>query len=130
MSKAQLISIVDDDASVRDAIGNLVDSLGYSSATFTSAKHFFEAGMIAETICLITDLQMPELTGLELQEALRAKGYRTPVIMITAFPNEKQRARALENGAVGFLTKPFDERLLIECLTTAIKLRSFIGTAH
>jgi FixJ family two-component response regulator len=85
---------------------------------------------LAETICLITDLQMPELNGLELQEALRAKGYRTPVIMITAFPNEKQRARALENGAVGFLTKPFDERLLIECLTTAIKLRSFMGAAY
>jgi FixJ family two-component response regulator len=73
---------------------------------------------------------MPELNGLELQEALRAKGYRTPVIMITAVPNEKQRARALENGAVGFLTKPLDERLLIECLTTAIKLRSSMGTAH
>jgi FixJ family two-component response regulator len=130
MSKAQLISIVDDDASVRDGIGNLVDSLGYNSATFTSAKHFLEAGMIAETTCLITDLQMPELNGLELQEALRAKGYRTPVIMITASPNDKQRARALENGAVGFLTKPFDERSLIECLTTAIKLRSFMGTAH
>jgi FixJ family two-component response regulator len=86
--------------------------------------------MIAETTCLITDLQMPELNGLELQEALRAKGYRTPVIMITASPNDKQRARALENGAVGFLTKPFDERSLIECLTTAIKLRSFMGTAH
>jgi FixJ family two-component response regulator len=130
MSKAQIISIVDDDASVRDGIGNLVDSLGYNSATFTSAKHFLEAGMIAETTCLITDLQMPELNGLELQEALRAKGYRTPVIMITAFPNEKQRARALENGAVGFLTKPLDERLLIECLTTAIKLRSSMGTVH
>jgi FixJ family two-component response regulator len=130
MSKAQIISIVDDDASVRDGIGNLVDSLGYNSATFTSAKHFLEAGMIAETTCLITDLQMPELNGLELQEALRAKGYRTPVIMITAFPNEKQRALALENGVVGFLTKPFDERLLIECLTTAIKLRSSMGTAH
>jgi FixJ family two-component response regulator len=125
MSKAQLISIVDDDASVRDAIGNLVDSLGYNSATFTSAKHFLEAGMIAETTCLITDLQMPELNGLGLQEALRAKGYR-----ITAFPNEKQRALALENGAVGFPTKPFDERLLIECLTTAIKLRSSMSTAH
>ena len=130
MSKAQLISIVDDDASVRDAIGNLVASLGYSSATFTSAKHFLEAGMIAETTCLITDLRMPELNGLELQEALRAEGYRTAVIMITASPNDKHRARALENGAVGFLTKPLDERLLIECLTTAIKLRSFMGTVH
>jgi FixJ family two-component response regulator len=130
MSKAQLISIVDDDASVRDAIGNLVDSLGYNSATFTSAKHFLDAGMIAETTCLIADLQMPGLSGLELQQAVRLHGYHTPVILIAAVPNDKQRARALENGAVGFLTKPFDERLLIECLTTAIKLRSFMGAAY
>jgi FixJ family two-component response regulator len=86
--------------------------------------------MIAETTCLITDLQMPGLSGLELQQTLRSHGYHTPVILITADPNEKQRARALKNGAVGFLTKPFDERLLIECLTTAIKLGSFTGTAH
>jgi FixJ family two-component response regulator len=92
MSKAQLISIVDDDASVRDAIGNLVDSLGYSSATFTSAKHFLEAGMIAQTTCLIADLQMPGLSGLELQQALRSHGYHTPVILITASPNDKQRS--------------------------------------
>ena len=80
--------------------------------------------MIAETACLITDLQMPGLSGLELQQALRSQGYHTPVVLITAYPNEKHRTRALENGAVGFLTKPFDERLLIECLTTAIELRS------
>ena len=75
--------------------------------------------MIAET-----DLQMPGLSGLELQQALRSRGYHTPVVLITAYPNEKHQTRALNNGAIGFLTKPFDERLLIECLTTAIKLRS------
>ena len=78
--------------------------------------------MLAETTCLITDVQMPGLNGLELQEALQSRGYQTPVILITAYPNEKHRARALNNGAVDFLSKPFDERSLMESLTTAIKL--------
>jgi FixJ family two-component response regulator len=124
MPEPPLISIVDDDALARDGIRELVDSLGYDSATFMSAEHFLEDGMIAETTCLITDLQMPGLSGLELQQALRSQGYHTPVILITAYPNEKHRTGALANGAVGFLTKPFDERSLIECLTAAIELRS------
>jgi FixJ family two-component response regulator len=78
MSKDQLISIVDDDASVRDAIGNLVDSLGYNSATFASAKHFLEAGRIAETTCLIADLQMPGLSGLGLVSHTGNSDYRLP----------------------------------------------------
>jgi molybdopterin-binding protein len=77
--------------------------------------------MLAQTACLITDLQMPGLNGLELQEALRSKGYVTPVILITAYPSENHRKRALNGGAVGFLTKPFDEGSLIKCLTAAIK---------
>ena len=124
MPEAPLISIVDDDALARDGIRELVDSLGYNTATFMSAEHFLEDGMIAETTCLITDLQMPGLSGLELQQALRSQGYHTPVILITAYPNEKHRTRVLGNGAVGFLTKPFDERSLIECLTVAIESRS------
>jgi len=124
MPEPPLISIVDDDALARDGIRELVESLGYNSATFMSAEHFLEDGMIAETTCLITDLQMPGLSGLELQQALRSQGYHTPVILITAYPNEKHRTRALGNGAVGFLTKPFDERSLIECLTVAIESRS------
>ena len=124
MPEPPLISIVDDDALARDGIRELVDSLGYNTATFMSAEHFLEDGMIAETTCLITDLQMPGLSGLELQQALRSQGYHTPVILITAYPNEKHRTRALGNGAVGFLSKPFDERSLIECLTVAIELRS------
>jgi FixJ family two-component response regulator len=98
--------------------------LGCNVITFTSAEHFLQSDVIAETTCLITDLQMPGLSGLELQEALKSQGYRTSVILITAYPNEKYRTRALENGAIGFLSKPFDERSLIEYLTVAIKLRS------
>jgi FixJ family two-component response regulator len=119
-----LISIVDDDALARDGIRELVESLGYKARTFISAGHFLESGVIAETACLITDLQMPGLNGLELQEALRSQGCCIPIILITAFPNEKQRNRALEGGALGFLTKPFDETSLIQCLTAAVGLRT------
>jgi FixJ family two-component response regulator len=115
-----LISIVDDDALARDGIKELVESLGYKVRTFISAEHFLESGVIAETACVITDLQMPGLNGLELQEALRSQGCCIPIILITAFPNRKHRNRALEGGALGFLSKPFDEASLIQCLTAAL----------
>jgi FixJ family two-component response regulator len=124
MSENTLISIVDDDALARDGIRELVESFGYKTVTFNSAENFLQSGAIAETTCLITDLQMSGLNGLELQEALQSRGYSTPVIVITAYPNERRRTRALNNGAVGFLSKPFDDRSLMECLTAAIKLRS------
>jgi FixJ family two-component response regulator len=122
MSEAPLISIVDDDALARDGIRELVESLGYRAITFISAENFLNSRMIAKTKCLITDFQMPGLNGLDLQEALRSQGYQTPVILITAYPNENHRARALDNGAVGFLCKPFNDEALIECLTAAIRL--------
>jgi FixJ family two-component response regulator len=114
-----LIAIVDDDALALDGIRELVQSFGYRTATFSSAEHFLQSSVITETTCLITDLQMPGQNGLELQEAIRSQGYYTPVILITAHPNEQQRKRALDNGAVGFLGKPFDEGSLISCITTA-----------
>jgi tungstate transport system substrate-binding protein len=129
MSDDTLISIIDDDALARDGIQQLVESLGYRTVTFGSAEHFLGSRVIAETACLITDLQMPGLSGLELQEALRSQGYRTPVILITAYPNESHRNRALDGGAVGFLSKPFDEGSLIKYLTAAIRSRSSNGQA-
>ena len=99
-------------------------SLGYETRTFISAEHFLESGAIAQTACLITDLQMPGLNGLELQAALRSEGCCIPIILFTAFPNEKHRNRALEGGALGFLGKPFDEASLMQCLTAAIGLRT------
>jgi FixJ family two-component response regulator len=123
MPEAPLISIVDDDPLARDGIRELIESLGYSTVTFTSAEHFLQSGVIAHTTCMIIDVQMPGLNGLELQETLRSRGHRTPVIMITAFPNETYRKRALDGGAVGFLSKPFDDASLIKCLTAASESR-------
>jgi FixJ family two-component response regulator len=122
MSEAPLIAIVDDDELARDGMRDLVESLGYAAATFTSAESFLQSPVIAQATCLVTDLQMPGQSGLELQEALRSQGYQMPVILVTGYPNEKDRTRALNNGAVDFLSKPFDDRWLIECLTDAIKL--------
>ena len=121
MSEAPLIAIVDDDDLARDGIRELVESFGYSAATFPSAEDFLQSPVIAQTTCLITDLQMPGQSGLELQEELRSRGYQMPVILVTAYPNDKHRTRALNNGAVGFLSKPFDDRWLMKCLTDAIK---------
>jgi FixJ family two-component response regulator len=119
-----LISIIDDDALARDGMRELVESLGYRTVTFNSAEDFLESSVIAETTCVITDLRMSGLSGLELQETLRSRGCRTPVILITAFPNERLRNRARDGGAVGFLSKPFDEGSLIKCLAAAVKSRS------
>ena len=115
-----MISIIDDDHFARGAIGDLVQSLGYEVSTFESAERFLESGRLAETSCLITDLHMPGLDGLELQSRLVADGDCTPVIFVTAFPEEKFRERAISAGAVGFLSKPFDESSLIHCLETAL----------
>jgi FixJ family two-component response regulator len=121
MSEAPLIAIVDDDALARGGMRELVTSLGYEAVTFSSAQHFLASSVITKTTCLITDLQMPGLNGLELQEAIRSQGYCTPVILVSAYPNEQHRRRALDNGAVGVLNKPFDEGSLIRCITKAIK---------
>ena len=123
MSETPLISIIDDDALARDGIRELVESLGYNAVTFKSAEHFLGSDWVAATTCLITDVQMPGLDGLELQEELQSQGRYMPVILITAYPNEKQRSRALNGEAVGVLSKPFNEESLIRCLTAAIKPR-------
>lgn len=127
MSEAPLIAIVDDDELVRDGIRDLVESLGCAAATFSSAERFLQSHAIAQATCLITDLKLPGQSGLELQEALRSRGYQMPVILVTAYANEKHRTRALNNGAVGFLSKPIDDRWLIECLTDAIGLHDRSG---
>jgi FixJ family two-component response regulator len=116
-----MISIIDDDASVRVAANNLIRSLGYTVHTFASAAEFLRSTHLNDTSCVIADVQMPAMSGVELQSLLAARGQFLPFIFITAFPEEAIRARALEAGAIGFLTKPFDRLTLIECLDAALE---------
>ena len=115
-----MISIVDDDAFVRESLRDLIESLGYDVAPFESAERFLEAACLVQTSCLITDLQMPGLSGLDLQGRLIADGHCIPIIFVTGLAAENFRVRAMSAGAVGFLSKPLDERLLISCLETAL----------
>jgi FixJ family two-component response regulator len=120
LPEALVISIVDDDRFAGDAIGELVRSLGYRTAVFPSAEQFLESGCIGETTCLITDLQMPGMSGFDLQARLRDDGFDTPIIFVSAFPEERYRTRALNAGAIAFLGKPFEEQSLVECINAAL----------
>jgi FixJ family two-component response regulator len=120
MRSAPLISIVDDDESMREATKGLVRSLGYQAATFSSAEEFLQSDSVGKTSCLITDVQMPGLSGIDLQRWLTDRGNRMPTIFITAFPEEPARERAMKAGAIGFLGKPFSEESLVRCLDSAL----------
>ena len=121
MPKVPVISIVDDDQWVREATSAFVRSLGYAVATFASAEDFLESARVDDTSCLITDVQMAGLSGVELQSRLIADGRPMPIIGITANPEENIRTQMLEAGAVGFLSKPFNDASLIDSLGTALK---------
>jgi FixJ family two-component response regulator len=116
-----IISIIDDDESMRCAVKSLVTSLGLSAYTFASAEEFLQSPHLDDTSCLITDLQMPGLDGVELQKLLLAQGRPTPIIFMSAFPEERVRARAMEAGALGFLSKPFESQKLIKLIDKAIE---------
>jgi len=121
LSNPPVISIVDDDRSVRAATYNLVRSLGYTVHTFASAEEFLRSPHLKDTSCVIADVQMPAMSGVELQAHLLAKGRRVPFIFITAFAVESARAQALKAGATCFLTKPFDGEALVKCLDAALE---------
>ena len=123
MRQAAVISIVDDDESVREATKSLVRSLGYKAATFGSAEEFLGSTEMMATACLITDVQMPGLSGVELQDRLIADGRSLPTIFVSAFPDERVQRRVLGSGAIGYLHKPYEEDRLIECIDTALKSR-------
>jgi FixJ family two-component response regulator len=120
LSKVPIISIVDDDDSFRGAATSFIRSLGYVAATFASAEEFLASERALQTDCLITDVQMPGMTGIELQEQLLARGRRLPIIFITAFADAKAKRQVLAAGAVGFLEKPFRDETLVSCLREAL----------
>jgi FixJ family two-component response regulator len=121
LSKLPLVAIVDDDASVRATADSLVRSLGYVVDTFASAEEFLRSKRLDDFSCVIADVQMPRMSGVELQAHLLTRGNHVPFIFITAFPDERVRAQALGAGAIGYLTKPFDGDSLIRCLQTALE---------
>jgi FixJ family two-component response regulator len=120
VAKQLLISIVDDDQVVRAAIRRLMRSFGYTVEAFPSAADFLAFPRLDEAGCLIADVHMPAMTGVELHRRLVEAGRAIPTILITAFPDNAVRARALADGIVCYLTKPFDDEDLIRCVRTAI----------
>jgi FixJ family two-component response regulator len=117
----KLVAIVDDDDSVRGTLKELLRSAGFSSQTFASAEDFLGSGHQQETACLITDIRMPGMSGLELQARLNAEHCRIPTIFITAHGDEEMRFQALREGAVEFLPKPFDDEVLVESVRAALE---------
>jgi FixJ family two-component response regulator len=115
-----VISVVDDDASVRAATDNLLSSHGYLVRTFASAEEFLQSPHLHDCECVVADVQMPGMSGLDLVTHMRAQGHLAPVIFITAFPEESVRAAALKAGASCFLAKPFAAPALIDCVEAAL----------
>jgi FixJ family two-component response regulator len=120
VAKAPTVAVVDDDDAVRDALSNLLSSLGLRVATFASAEAFLASPACAEAACLIADIQMPGMSGLDLQRHLADGGNPLPVILITAFPRDHVRQQAEAAGAFGFFAKPFEGGPMIACIEQAI----------
>jgi FixJ family two-component response regulator len=118
------ISVVDDDASMRVAIKGLLKAAGYDAEVFASGEELLNSGRLAGTGCLVVDVRMPGMSGIELQDRLIALGHAVPIIFITAHADEQERARALERGALGFLQKPFRQDALLDAISRAMGSRS------
>jgi FixJ family two-component response regulator len=121
--KKPVISIVDDDPSVRAATVDLLRSAGLIAEAFPSAADFLRSDRIHDTACLIADVQLPGMTGLELYDQMVGAGNAVPTILITAFPDEKDRARALRSGVFYYLSKPFGDDELLACIQRALHHR-------
>ena len=116
-----MISIIDDDRSVREAVESLIRSLGYQTVTFTSAEEYLGSDRVNESECVITDIQMPGMTGLDLQDRLIADGYCRPIIFMSALAAEDVGDNALRTTASRFLKKPFSGERFIDCLDRALR---------
>jgi FixJ family two-component response regulator len=119
--KSRLVAIVDDDEFVRSALQGMLKSVGLLSQAFASAEDFLKSGRQRHTACLIADIRMPGMSGLELQAKLNAEHYRIPTIFITAHGDTKMRMQALRAGAVEFLAKPFDDEVLLDSVRAALE---------
>jgi FixJ family two-component response regulator len=120
MMKKVLVSVVDDDRFFRESMCRLMRSLGFTVDIFSSAAEFLASPRLAETACVIADIHMPEMTGLELYRRLLDTGHAIPTIFVTAFPTDVDRARALNDGALCYLRKPVDEEHLTRCVREAL----------
>jgi FixJ family two-component response regulator len=120
MPKTLLVSVVEDDHYFRDSMRRLMRSLGYNVETFSSAANFLASPRLIETTCLIADVHMPAMTGIELYKHLIEAGHTIPTILVTAYPDGGELARALNDGVVCYLRKPVDEQHLIRCLRAAL----------
>ena len=120
-SQTPTVAVVDDDEAVRHALSNLLASLDLGVATFASAEAFLASPACRDAACLIADVQMPGMSGLDLQRHLSESGNRLPVILITAFPQEHVRRQAEAEGAFGFFAKPFEGGLMIQCIERALR---------
>jgi FixJ family two-component response regulator len=120
-AKTRLVSIVDDDDSMRTALQDLLEAVGLSAQGFASAEEFLRSGKQHETACLITDICMPGMSGLELQAKLNAERCKIPIIFITAHGDEKMRMQARREGAVEFLAKPLDDEILLDSVRAALE---------
>jgi FixJ family two-component response regulator len=120
-TKAKLVTIVDDDELMRNALQGMLKSVGLPSQAFASAEEFLKSGQQQQTACLIADIRMPGMSGLELQAMLNAEHCRIPTIFITAHGDTKMRMQALRAGAVEFLAKPFDDEVLLDSVRAALE---------
>jgi FixJ family two-component response regulator len=120
MSESSLIAVVDDDEAIREATESLIRSVGFRAVVFPSAEDFLRSNHLQDTACLIVDVRMPGMSGLELQRQLASANYSMPIIFITAHGDEEARARALRAGAVAFLGKPFSDEVLLRAVQAAL----------
>jgi FixJ family two-component response regulator len=123
MTKRTLISVVEDDQPFRESMRKLMTVLGYTVEAFSSAADFLKSPLVAETACLVSDVQIPGMSGIELHRHLVQAGHAIPTILVTAYPDEKTRSRALTDGVVCYLSKPVDDEQLERCLRSALDSR-------
>jgi len=123
-----IISVVDDDASVRKTTKLLIESFGYRAVVFESAETFLKSGQLNDTSCLVVDLQMQGMNGLQLQSHLVSEGCSIPIIFISAYGNNESRRQAMQGGAIAFLDKPFRDEQLLKDIRSALKKQEKDGT--